>query len=445
MKLTIPKLKIADDEGFNPDKDIFNRKDFGERLANLVEQSDGNLVIALDAKWGEGKSTFIQMWRGYIEHKREDKIKSIYFDAFVNDYQKDPFLALVSEIYELLKDKSKDKKDEFKRKAGNAVKSMARGALKIGVRGVSGGFLDGSIVDTYEKDISKLLSEQVDEIISDKLQNTEKDKLAISQFKEYLEKFVAEETIPIVFIIDELDRCRPDFSLELIEQIKHLFSVKGVTFLLVLNREQLHEAIKSRYGNGVEANLYLQKFINIWLNLPRKSDQYLDHGSQYVRYALNSMLNEGEKFINTEAVELLLELVKYFKPSFREIEQILSYFALIQNMAGDTQYYSHYQSIFSFICYLKVSNPSLINNIISEDINSEELISQSGLDKILKDTESYHTQYLSKLIIFDLSSDDVKKRMIEEKEVSHEAYRHGRDQNKIMKQVCGWLSEIQSS
>ncbi len=89
MKLTIPPIQIDEKEGFNPDKDIFSRKEFGERLANLVTQSKGDLVLAIDAKWGEGKSTFIQMWKGYIECHREQKIRSIYFDAFANDYQKD--------------------------------------------------------------------------------------------------------------------------------------------------------------------------------------------------------------------------------------------------------------------------------------------------------------------------------------------------------------------
>jgi tRNA A37 threonylcarbamoyladenosine biosynthesis protein TsaE len=101
VKLIVPKLEIRNDEGFSQEADIFSRKDFGERLANLVEQSSGNIVLALDAQWGEGKSTFIKMWRGYIEHKRENKIKSIYFDAFANDYQRDPFLALAAEMYEL--------------------------------------------------------------------------------------------------------------------------------------------------------------------------------------------------------------------------------------------------------------------------------------------------------------------------------------------------------
>jgi len=102
MKLTPPKLEINQNEGFTTKNDIFNRKGFGERLANLVEQSNGNLVIALDAKWGEGKSTFIQMWRGHISTIRDSQIRNIYFDAFANDYQKEPFLALASEIYKLL-------------------------------------------------------------------------------------------------------------------------------------------------------------------------------------------------------------------------------------------------------------------------------------------------------------------------------------------------------
>jgi predicted KAP-like P-loop ATPase len=95
MKLTLPPLQVKDDEGFSL-SDIFELKDFGSRLANLIENSNENLVLALDAQWGEGKSTFIKMWKGYLENYREKKLKTIYFDAFKNDYQKDPFLALAA-------------------------------------------------------------------------------------------------------------------------------------------------------------------------------------------------------------------------------------------------------------------------------------------------------------------------------------------------------------
>ena len=69
VKLTVPPLEIGEDEGFSEDKNIFKRRQFGERLANLIENTDGELVIALDAPWGEGKSTFIKMWQGYLKSK----------------------------------------------------------------------------------------------------------------------------------------------------------------------------------------------------------------------------------------------------------------------------------------------------------------------------------------------------------------------------------------
>lgn len=440
MKLVVPNIEIKDNEGFSPEKDIFSRKEFGERLANLVEQSHGNLVLALDAQWGEGKSTFIRMWRGHIGYKRDKKIKSIYFDAFENDYQKDPFLALAAEIYELTKDKSKEQREEFEKKASNAVKSMVRGALKIGVRTATGGILDGTFVGSAEQDVSNLLSDQVDMLISDRLKNTAKDKLAISQFREYLEEFASGEDEPIVFIIDELDRCRPDFALELIEQIKHLFSVNGITFLLVLNRTQLEESIRSRYGNKVGATLYLQKFVNLWLSLSRKSDQYNDHGAGYVRRAINSMLVDDEKFKNNEAIELLIEIVKSTKPSFREIEKILSYFSLIQNMDKSSTFYSDYQMMIAFICYLKASKPELVTRIASSDISASDLISLSKIASTLSGAELWYVDYLFKIITFDLGTDDVRREMLDKKEIANGDF--GRGHKNIMITVCDWLTEM---
>jgi tRNA A37 threonylcarbamoyladenosine biosynthesis protein TsaE len=67
MKLTVPALLIKDGEGFTREKDIFNRKPFAEELTKLVTNTDDELVIALDAKWGEGKTTFVKMWQGLLE------------------------------------------------------------------------------------------------------------------------------------------------------------------------------------------------------------------------------------------------------------------------------------------------------------------------------------------------------------------------------------------
>ena len=73
---------------------------------------------------------------------------------------------------------------------------------------------------------------------------------------------------PLVFIIDELDRCRPPFALNVLERVKHLFSVENVCFVLVAHLPQLEAVVKGSYGLGVDARTYLEKFFQLQVTLP---------------------------------------------------------------------------------------------------------------------------------------------------------------------------------
>lgn len=441
MKLYVPEPEIGEDSGFSPQVDIFQRKDFGERLANLVLSCGEGMVMALDAQWGEGKSTFIKMWRGHIKHHREEQIYSIYFDAFANDYQKDPFLAIAAELYNLAKDEPDEKRKEFNKKASNVAKSLARGAIKIGVRTVTGGLLDGSVLDFADQDIATLLSNEVDSLIASRLQDTKKDQLAISEFRKFLKEFVAKKGngVPIIFIIDELDRCKPDFALELLEQIKHFFSVDGIVFLLVLNRKSLEETIRARYGTDVGSTQYLQKFVNLWLSLPRKSDRYQDQGKRYIEYCLRGMLDQGEKYQNYEAAKFLSEVARARRLSCREIERILTYFALIHNMNKSDHYNVAYQVMMGFVCYLKVAKPDLIERVLAGSIDSSDLMASAGFREP-QDINNYsYIESLGRLVKFDLSDEKTRKKMVEEREVTSDVLGRGRWSEDILKTISGWV------
>ena len=414
MRLTVPQIEISRKEGFSEEKDIFGRKQFGEKLANLFENSEDEIVVALDAPWGEGKSTFAKMWQGYVESQRENSFKTVYFDAFANDYQKDPFLALAAEIYELLKDEDQEKKEEFTKKASDAIKSMTRGAIKIGVKAVTGGFIEGTVVDAVEKDISTMMADQVDKMIADKLKSSAKDKLALKHFRDFLQEvaLIKGSGNPIIFIIDELDRCRPDFALELIEQIKHIFSVPKIAFLLVLNRQQLEASVKARYGSDVNASLYMQKFVSLWLMLPRSAQRYDDYGEKYLRLAFKSMLSENENFQNKLMIETLIELVKLNKTSYREIERILSYVAIVHNMSNDTKYYEYYQAMIAFVCYLKASQAKIYNQLSNVNLTSHDLLNECNFFQI--DSSEYsNLSYMKEIIEFDLADDATRRAMAE--------------------------------
>ena len=444
MKIVVPEVQISSDCGFSPDIDIFKRKGFGERLANLVENSGGSPVIALDSGWGEGKSTFIKMWRGYLENHREPEIKSIYFDAFENDYQKDPFLTLASEIYQLITVEDEETKTKFKDKAAKAAKSLVRGALKVSVKIGTAGIVDGSAVDVAEKELSNLVADQVDDLIKERFEHAEKDKLALKEFRSHLSNFANEVNggNPIVFIIDELDRCKPDFALELLEQVKHLFSVKGITFLLVTNREQLEESIKSKYGQGINPTNYLHKFINVWLTMPRASDEYNDNGYQFLQNALSGMKEENEVIANTESLSVLNDIVKFYQPSFREIERMLSYFSIINNMLGSQRYLENYQYMISMVCYLKACQPNCLK-VVNGKLNSIHIIEAARLDEIDSSASYCSLQYVNKLVRFDLADEDTRKKMLEEGEIQMD--RMGRTPQNLLKTISSWLSEINPS
>ena len=66
MRLTPQEPEIPEVGGFTDANDIFGYRDFADRLANLVQNIDEPLVIALDGPWGSGKSVFVKQWAGLL-------------------------------------------------------------------------------------------------------------------------------------------------------------------------------------------------------------------------------------------------------------------------------------------------------------------------------------------------------------------------------------------
>jgi len=407
MKLIIPPIVINEDEGFSPEKDIFSRKQFAEVLTNLIQNTEGELVIALDAKWGEGKTTFVKMWQGLLAEK---KITSVYFDAFENDYIEDPLLALSGEMLSLIKEP--DSRRGFKEKAVSAIKIISRASARVGIKALTAGVLDETILDTTDtvKDASKETSEIVDKYIGERLEAFKKDKCALVGFKDSI-KSVAEGLPnggPLIFIIDELDRCKPTFALEVIERIKHVFSVPKVVFVLVMNRRQLEEVIRIRYGQGVEASQYLQKFIHLWVELPRHIDKYSSHGKIYLNKCLADMGFKRTQS-NEGAIEMYEELIDYYRLTFRDIERSLTNFALVENLTGGKLRYDYYY-LLVFLSIIRAVRPETYTKIKEGKIKYEGdggLLLEANLADLQEVyvRPEYGESHLLKLLVkYDLAS-----------------------------------------
>lgn len=259
-----PKIELYED-GF---KDIckLNRAADGKKLSELVERISQPMVVALDAPWGAGKSVFLKCWVGAHTSENEGTAKTVYFDAFRHDYMDDPLIGLTGAISERLE--SESSQAENWRKAKEAASKLAGPGARIGLSLLTAGAseITGPFVDAALKAGSNELKNAAREF----WKKEDGKRAAMQSFRAALESVAESEKL--VVVVDELDRCRPDYALTLLEVIKHFFDVPNVHFILGVNLKELANSVRARYGANVEGGKYLQKFITVSMPLvPRIS------------------------------------------------------------------------------------------------------------------------------------------------------------------------------
>jgi hypothetical protein len=409
MKLTPPPLDIPENSPFQ--NDLFGREEFANRLFNLITRLDEGLVMSINASWGEGKTSFVKMWAAFLRQKGS---KCIYFDAFAQDYLDDAFIAIASEISSLVdaefeeNQTPKTRLKEFKKKASKAgVKLLSWGA-KVGVKTATLGAIKETDIEEL-KEIKKIFAQDGSTLISDviesKLDNHKEDIKTIESFKTELEilanEIKTETNYPLIFIIDEFDRCKPTYALDLIEKIKHFFSVKNIIFVLVMNMAQLECSVRCLYGKDIDALTYLQKFINIECQLPKNSDRHTSDQKKYCNYLYSEhQLNTwSDKEDLQDSMATFSEVLGL---SFRDLEKCYS--GLTLYYASITEKTLRIPPIIAFLIILKIKFPPIYKEIKNNELSYEELISRQELIAIfkLKEEESlidFFTKWLKFLLI----------------------------------------------
>jgi len=269
--------KIGDLDGFQ-NTDLFGYAGFGDWLANIVGGAEDEPVVLIDGDWGSGKTVFARQWAGVL---RERGHAVLYFDAFAADCQDDPFLALVEAVYAFAEKQGVE--GELRAKFSTEAAKAAGAALGLGLGRLA---LDRvGLVETVDEVREAMRSDRTR--LKGWIESATERKRTVATFRETLERLAqavvsatgaesranaaaAEEPGDrgrLVFLVDELDRCRPDFALGVLERIKHVFGVPGVCFVLVTNVADLEQSVRRAYGE-VRARTYLEKFFDLRFRLP---------------------------------------------------------------------------------------------------------------------------------------------------------------------------------
>jgi hypothetical protein len=373
MRILPVAPKIDENTGLRDEHDLFKLRSLANGMTNLVSTIDDPLVIAIDGVWGGGKSTFLRQWAGEL---RQNDFPVILFDAFENDYVSDAFAALAREIVELV-DKSSGKEVEradLKKKAISVgkllLKSGGKIALKVGTKVATAGLVSDTDIKDALDSVGEEASEMYENYMEELLESPKKQRETINSFKKKLSELSAllsppnnnTKLLPVVFIIDELDRCKPSFALELLEKIKHLMSVPNVHFVLGVNLEQLRESVKVEYGPNINAHNYLQKFITLTIfhggqTKSNRSVNALTHGKAYGNYlagAFDIAKDNQEDF--KAASNFIIAVAEAKELSLREMERIYSNLTLA--LAFSPPNYFRLAPLLGGLCALKIIEPN---------------------------------------------------------------------------------------
>lgn len=385
MRVYPKPLEIGDMEGFTPEKDLFNRAELGKGMSHLVATIEDPLVIAFDGPWGSGKTTFLKMWAGEL---RKAGHPVIFFDAFENDYIEDAFAALAREVVELAESKTSPGSAvavSFKDKATKLGVALLRGSLKVGakviVRAATAGLGDADDMKAITEAVQKEADETASHYIDDLLNAPQKQKQLVAQFRDALADLpgllcppgVDRSQKPLVFIIDELDRCKPHFALALLERIKHFLTVPNLHFVLGVNLSQIHSSVRYAYGPEINAGEYLQKFINFSIlntvTTENKRNTDLDIYANYIISRLEILGRDRRGF--EIPISTIARLIRYEQMSYRTLERAYTVFALAIKMTPEDR--PKLGPLMGGLIMMKVLRPDLFLKAKHGDINFSEV------------------------------------------------------------------------
>ncbi len=361
-------------------------------LTEIIGANPSGFVLAVNSEWGTGKSTFVKMW---MQHLIGQGYQTLCINAWENDLIADPSVAILGELGKLSNDKNKAFFEDAIKVGATIIKHTLPDLLKAFVKQ----YVDIDAVAEAVKNTAKASAE----LLSESVEEYTKKKEGIEDFKKQLEEYLekGEFKRPVVFIIDELDRCRPDYAVEFLEKIKHFFSVQGIVFVLVLDKEQLGNSIKGFYGSDrINSEEYLRRFIDIEYRLPqpelRNFCEYL-----YDYFEFDDFFSSKERSGNGEPAELkriASSLSLKNNLTLRQIEKLFAHSRLVLKSFSSNNYVIPH--LFFFLIFLRNHKPDVYKKLHLKVYEYQDLVEEiSSIASIIHDC--IETEYIvAELLVF---------------------------------------------
>ena len=251
----------------------------------MLADTEGPYAYMIDAPWGDGKTFFVKSVALLLNAMNPQSIDDgcdytglgsvlgslhdidilalpYYFNAWDNDFSDDPLTTLFASMAA-----------EFDR---NDLLKASKVKVKDGIAAViDAGLAVGQVPFRVSGAVGALTSESLIASFKTKAEIRER----ISQLAE---ESIIEVANKLVIFVDELDRCRPDFAVRLLEQTKSLFCSENIIFVFSADSSQLAKAVGGMYGPGFDTSRFLERFFDERIKLcPVDSIKFTGDGVNY--------------------------------------------------------------------------------------------------------------------------------------------------------------------
>jgi len=434
-------------------RDEFRREQIADKVISLLTSDIDISPMVIDGHWGTGKTEFCHKLMGKFKAEHEN-YRLLYIDAFQADHADNPLLTILAEVLSLLPDG--EQKQSLREKIIPVVRYGIKTTLKAGVS-----HLLRENADKIGEDLDQYLQEAADKAIDASVMAMLKDHEEAQRNLKALQSVLAEVAgnNPIVIFIDELDRCRPDYSVQMLEVIKHTFHVENVKFVLITNTAQLRAAIHHSYGPDVDAQRYLDKFLKFSFYLPNfipsnsseKTLASVEHFNSLVRMSpvlRDTKLND----FNNGVYGFTTSLISHNQLSLRETETFIRYLEIFHTLSNgmDTKIiFGHtllrVLGVFIFCFRTDVAAAVQSNNVDAKQIAA--LLGLRSLENIENESRyPLHTEVIAALLTPACTSNgDVYKPNTEELQktiqdyefryFNHQGLRQGHEFGSVLKAI----------
>ncbi len=304
----------------------------------IISRPNEPISIGVSGDWGVGKSSLVKMIGQEINTlEKKEKYLTIEFNAWLYQGYEDARVALLQKITEALTLQVEDTEGnikKFKKKVFNFFKRVnigqtaklgatfwltALSALQNSPEILAMGAILNSIKDSKVEDIKDKLDQynSLEPELKKLFKSNVKEEVSLPQeiddLRKNFEELLEKNSLHLIVLVDDLDRCLPDTAISTLEAMRLLLFVPRMVFVIAADNNMIKNAVQKHFGftdNERLVTSYFDKLIQVPIHVPRAG---INEVKSYMLLLFAELAERDEKItkeIKNGAYEIIKQKIK---------------------------------------------------------------------------------------------------------------------------------------